>query len=591
MSMPDLVKEAYIDPIRSVMVVDDEYPTLTKFITGQDTSEQVDRDRLLDVTEVCRHHENNWMLDVHDGQFTGEGEVDNLYHSDLLILDYHLEGKGDDGRGEKALKVLSCLAQKDHFNLVVVHTKGYTDLGTDEGYRAVFKDIVFNLQIHKPLREVPPKFLAGVQDAINSWNDDSPNIITELVASISDLDFMKLTDAITNPLVIDDTSIELQELKARFDARPTEDSDLAKLEFCWLKWFVLVEKSKLLAGLFGEIVFDDLQWSSNDTYLWVKTRNLFVVVIGKDVPSKELPDKLLYALVDWKPHPHRMLLAKLRHKIDEHGFSLASDIVSKQHVQAGWLRQLLQCKEDELENQSWITINNHLEELSYSFKKELCDYLSSIVVELLKTGSPTDIESQFIIPEILSDELNVFKEINTFNNSIAVDGWHLTTGHILRDISGNFHMVVSPACDLVPGRSKHGKLTVELQLLYPISSSLKKDSDTKKLNSDDLFERCKAVVTSKKLLFLPIDGEIVILSSTVNALSAANPNVKSLVVGNDGKWGPDRNVIIYEMNLKMTPPYVHSCEYIVVAQLRYEYALHHSKISGEHSSRIGLGYQ
>ncbi len=89
------VKEAFISPVRSVMVIDDEYPTMDKLLSSQlEHYNPVDIERLRNVINVCRNPMNNWMLDVHDGDFTDKGIADHLHHSDLLILDYHLEGNG-----------------------------------------------------------------------------------------------------------------------------------------------------------------------------------------------------------------------------------------------------------------------------------------------------------------------------------------------------------------------------------------------------------------------------------------------------------------------------------------------------------------
>lgn len=591
--MTDLIREAYIDPIRSVMVVDDEYPILSKLISGDDVAEENDKTRLLDVVKMCRDPANNWMLDVHDGDFQGTGDVDNLHHSDLLILDYHLEGNGDDGKGEKALRVLSSLAQKEHFNLVVVHTKGYTDLGADEGYRAVFKDIVFDLQTSKLFPNVPDKPLNKVTDAIDAWDQEQEGILSELIDCISDLDYLELRTTADSPMKLDENRRELIELKGRYDARPSdEDPTLDTLDFRFLKWYILRKKGEKIALKFGAVDFSDLRWSTSEKSRWIKAGNLFVVVVGKDVSTGELPAKLLEAIEHWNPHPHRMLLAKLRHKLDEHGFSFASDMLDKKHMQAGWLRELLQCKEHELEDRSWITTQNHLEELAWRYKSELSQYLANVVRNLTSAGEDLqEIEGQYADKDILASEFDIFKSVNVFNNSIPVDGSHLTTGHVLRDLSKNLYLVVTPACDLVPGRSKYNKLDVFFQRLYPIASALQKDSDTVKLSEEQILERCKNLVNSKKLIFLTIDGALSVYASTSKPFNNTNPNLMSLAIANDGIWNTEKKVLAYNLNLSLTPPQVRSCEYEVVGQLRYEYALHHSKTSGEHVSRIGLDYQ
>lgn len=595
MSMIELIKEAYIDPIRSVMVVDDEYPTLAKLISGGDISKKPDKERLLEVIGMCKEEKNNWMLDVHDGQFEGTGDVDNLHHSDLLILDYHLEGNGDDGRGEKALSVLSSLAEKEHFNLVVVHTKGYTDVGADEGYRAVFKDIIFHLQIPKLFPEVHAGLLASrkIEEAINAWEDEQAGTLDGLIKCISDFDYLKLHMLGIQPIRIDESRAELQELKSRFDSRPMgEDDDLDNLEFKYLQAFILRKKAELLQDHFGAIDFRDLRWGSDDACMWVKAGNLFVCVVGKATPTLELPNKLLEAIEHWGPHPHRLLLAKLRHKLDEHGFALANSVLSKKHTQAGWLRDLLNSKDQDLEDQAWFTAQSHLEEMSWHYKDDLIKYLAKVVKTLVAEGvSIAEVEKKYSTEEILANEHEIFKSSNAFNNSLPVEGLHLTTGHVLTNNASDYFLVVTPACDLVPGRSPgQSKVEVVVQRLYPVLSSLRQDSDEGRLDEEKIFERSKEFVNSKQLIFVLIAGKVEVFCSVSLPYKNASPNFTSLAFENEGKWNRQLELRAYNLNLRLSPPQIRICDYQVVGQLRYEYALHHSKISGEHVSRIGLDY-
>lgn len=193
---------------------------------------------------------------------------------------------------------------------------------------------------------------------------------------------------------------------------------------------------------------------------------------------------------------------------------------------------------------------------------------------------------------ILDNSYLIFKEINAFNNSHAIEGNHLVTGHVLRRIStGNLFLVVTPACDLVPGRKIHNKIHAKLQSLYPANTALKQMND-RTLTEADIFTKAKSLINSKKLLFLFLaDTNVEIFSSVLNIYDSPEPNIKSVVIENDGIWGETKELTVYEANLTKAPPEYDGEQYEVIAQLRYEYALHHSKISGEYHSRIGLGYQ
>ncbi|EOV1749452.1 tyrosine-type recombinase/integrase [Salmonella enterica] len=141
------LKSAYIDPIRTVTVIDDEYPTIDDLISStKDSFSQDNISRLKDIIDISRSEEYNWLLDVYNGKEKKiqEGTVSNrLYHSDLLILDYHLDGE-DSGYCKKSIDIIKNLSENRHFNIVAVHTKGYD--GQKGSVNEVLIDIITSLQ-------------------------------------------------------------------------------------------------------------------------------------------------------------------------------------------------------------------------------------------------------------------------------------------------------------------------------------------------------------------------------------------------------------------------------------------------------------
>ncbi|MCP5634580.1 hypothetical protein NL380_26920, partial [Klebsiella pneumoniae] len=72
----DLIKEAFIDPIRNVTVIDDEYPTLPSLIDLHYCSDQkpcdvtykpVNVERLKKIITMC-HSTHKWSIDVFNGK-------------------------------------------------------------------------------------------------------------------------------------------------------------------------------------------------------------------------------------------------------------------------------------------------------------------------------------------------------------------------------------------------------------------------------------------------------------------------------------------------------------------------------------------
>ena len=131
-----LVSEAFLDPIRSVLIVDDDYPTLNEILSPRRDQDklykekawnQSDRNkaRVKRVIEQFRRPDAPYMLDIHDGltpsEETDETHVGSLQQTDLLILDYILDrAKADDGTA--SIRIAHEALVNKHFNLVLVHT-------------------------------------------------------------------------------------------------------------------------------------------------------------------------------------------------------------------------------------------------------------------------------------------------------------------------------------------------------------------------------------------------------------------------------------------------------------------------------------
>ena len=148
----DLIIEAFIEPIRNVTVIDDEYPTLSQLITLQleensEKSPQIkpeNLERLQKIIAMCHEHKN-WSIDVFDGRSPQLGSSDHvppyLNHSDLVLLDYHLDGESSTDDGSRARNIIFELEHNNHFNIILVHTKG-NDGDIERVYDEILSDFV-----------------------------------------------------------------------------------------------------------------------------------------------------------------------------------------------------------------------------------------------------------------------------------------------------------------------------------------------------------------------------------------------------------------------------------------------------------------
>ena len=164
----DLIRDVYIDPIRTVVVIDDEFPSLDGLIAekwdgekGRGGTEE-NAEKVKNILAACRRKDRRWLVDVHDGKKISTDDdqciASHLHQSDLMILDYHLEG--NEGSGDKAIAILKELAANDHFNMVIIYTKGYENDAGD--LDRVIGEIALGLSSSKSDLALKPRNLKEV---------------------------------------------------------------------------------------------------------------------------------------------------------------------------------------------------------------------------------------------------------------------------------------------------------------------------------------------------------------------------------------------------------------------------------------------
>ena len=136
------IEEAFIEPIRSVLIVDDDYPTYDEILNaGGNTGTPEDpharktwrqqRERVRSVISVFRRRQPPLLVDIHDGtNVTTENELTaatHLHQCDLLVLDYELD-RDKPRNGTRAIEIIRALMANHHFNLVVIYTNADLDV-------------------------------------------------------------------------------------------------------------------------------------------------------------------------------------------------------------------------------------------------------------------------------------------------------------------------------------------------------------------------------------------------------------------------------------------------------------------------------
>ncbi|RVU13187.1 response regulator receiver domain [Methylobacterium oryzihabitans] len=566
------VDEAFIDPIRSVLIVDDDYPTFEEMLSdgeslGKDWRNQTDR-----VRKIIRgFRARNLLVDIHDGRNVGLDdeirEAEHLHQSDLLVLDYQLD-KTRAGDGSIAINIIRKLMANTHFNLVVVHTS--------ENLDAVFQNVILALLPYE-LYELTQDDLFLVDEALE-----------ELRSRIGDLD-SRLDSCLGPTQYLKYRQVGFKDFIALFMKKSAIFNEYSALceEAEWnLKTQKLILRYQLSraaeAAKKGEGVPTPRQidWSDGDVK-WARSDTVFVAFSSKRVGEEPLQE-LSAALHAWRPDPSRLYLARLQHEIDEHGTALQAQVLGKKHALAGWYHGMLIADPDATKSIIKETITRHSEQLINSVVPNVADFAERLV-EAERAGDAHDICQAHFDVDLNNKEqlLHARCQHNSVVSSQNPEGWHLTTGHIFR-FSGHYWVCASPACDMVPSQLSAFRKEI-YQSRIPFAAI--------RLQPVKSIELALNKASSSRILFLEINEEIKAFSFNDISDDMSSPHWSILFADKLGKLDPkSRSVSIIQVEGDDSQMLIKAHDAEIVSQLRYEYALNLVQRLGVSMSRIGLDF-
>ena len=150
-------------------------------------------------------------------------------------------------------------------------------------------------------------------------------------------------------------------------------------------------------------------WTSDgDEYFSVKTSQMFVTVISKDITPDLIPSTLLSALENWYPTSNRLLLAKIRAELEANGVLFEEQILDCKNTNAGWLQQFI---DDKIDGTS-LTITRLFEVMSKSVQEKIREYADNLKENILIEGYKNSVvlEAKFD-PEISEHTVKVNKHL------------------------------------------------------------------------------------------------------------------------------------------------------------------------------------
>lgn len=581
-SYQDLIDEAFIKPIRTVTVIDDEYPTLHRLIDSRINNVEINNideqnmARLNKIIAMC-HNQRNWSLDVFDGQNPAVGNDDYipnyLNHSDLLILDYHLDGEPTSGDGERARSIISKLDENNHFNIILVHTKGIND----GDIKKVFEEILLTVN---PVR-LDYVIDAETESKVDDWIDDNDEDLsfTWLKQNYPILDLLKIVECKNKKVALNPRNPRHLFYQNRDEINKIATASGVGVD-ALIQWKI-ISQFKFHAVNLCSNTRSDLRWDWSDNGVnFIATGKVFISVVRKDsnFESETLYESLRKAFHVFNASPMHLLMAKIRHEIDERGLEQAQEIVSNQYAQAGWLYNLLNRSDDLSEHDKAIDL--HWEQLGRSSKATLSDF-SRRLINATRELDGGDIKSTLkrFFRMCINDVDLSCGHLNAFTCSMPVVSSHLNTGSIFT-LGDEYWICLTPACDLVPEQkvkqwearigNKHMAFKAVRLVVVNLSTA------NNRANSNE-YIYLAVEKDSEPLVFSFAEGD-------------GSPIWDIFYAKDMGRFSETHEIDLECVRRLSDNLSIQHIKAKVIAELRYEYALNLLHRLGANQSRVGLDF-
>jgi len=571
-----LIREVFIDPIRTVIVVDDEYPTLDSLLSEKEFEENgwkgkfPEVKRVRELLDFARTKEKPWLVDVHDGKkFTYKAEeiiAPYLHHSDLLVLDYNLDPFGV--KGKDAINILRRLAENDHFNSVIVYTN-------EDIINKVVREIALGLT--SPDSTLSTAESKPLLDTLEKWEEKEEGITSKLEDEVTEETYLQVrTKYSGNYDKILSMEGEGKRIRDHW-SRLNKDNPLDPKQL--VKWLAFRRQEKIKAQLSLKSI-GNIQVCNSTENNWIQTGSLFITVLSKRSSPAQFETVLLEAIKASFPSPHRLLLAKIRSEIDQRGVLAEAAILENKYLQVQWLGDFLNPDPTDIKGVILNTIDRHWEALGDQMRVAVNNFAQKIHQAFLPLGVNGVMDKCSLNKDDLGSDESL-KRFNCFTSTKPIDRSHLTTGHIFQMYSvvggePRMWICLSPACDLVPNQKTHTYLNESVPF---IAARLHKVSPKKAL--DD--------ANRNVFLFLDMDGKVETFCIHKEGNIILNPEWEQMFAHNQGRFHNENKLTIALIVEKCGD--LISCwnEATLVAQLRSEYALNLLQRIGALLSRPGLG--
>ena len=495
------IEEAFIAPIRSVLIVDDDYPTYDEILKTDDgmgargdaharKAWRRQRERVANVIGAFRRRRPPLLVDIHDGANVptegNESAATHLHQCDLLVLDYELD-RDRPGDGSRAIGILAALMSNLHFNLVIIYTNEDLDVVFDAvrwGLVTPSTDVLSDGEIENAKR-----WIDDGEDEFEDFERDLHNTIGSAQYFHSRMHGSSYLR----------TMVRAQEPYALFNHqadRVNWSRDQRKLVLKYL--LRRLERANDVPSNTANR-FSDLEWSVPDPR-WLKSNSAFVALSRKTGDDDDLLTDLGAALNHWSPRPSRLFLTKVRAEIDEYGVAVQSAALSNHFALAYWYFDLLES--GDAERRRWRvseSVSRHAGQLMQTVLPRVEEYVTRLIEAEVAGGNSVEICKGHFAVNLDNDahKRTAMLEHNAFVCSMEPTGWHLSTGHVFSMLDDHW-LCLSPTCDMVPSQLPTWRTDATGERLPFIGVKLLSIRSGKALRD----------IHSNRFVFLGIGGEV-----------------------------------------------------------------------------------
>lgn len=461
-------------PLRTVLMIDDEFPTLadmSELVSGVRQQEDPRfRQKDLAISLYNAFRKNDMLCDIEN--VADEVRPDRIRKSDLIILDYHL-GPGSEN-SEKSISILRSLASSKHFNTVVVYT-------AERDLDKVWLEIVASLG---GAWTTLPGELEG--DAKEAWE--------------------RLSDEGKLPTAPLDAVMEYAQRRnirsLSQNVRRTMQDELVALgvpppacgEF--IEALINVEMAKR-AGPYKSEPRHATVGGYDNSRRWIQSKNTFVTILNKrrELSDSEgdpagIMDCLSKALLSWRPNLIQVLVSEIQNILELEALISDDDLLRQPATHAAlwyFLIEALGPLDADTSPDVRVPLTALIDRIMEGVRRRLAtdpDLLKlasgALLGELRDIGWtaqtwPTGKARVSAAADIsrtkgLTTGQDTFFRLNSFLGSEAFRRAHITTGTLIQHrASGDYFVVASPACDLVPRQpSSEQHWTTAIHPLRPL---------------------------------------------------------------------------------------------------------------------------